>query len=212
MPEIGEIKKAQEIRRKGYAKWIWHACIACGKERWVCLSKGKPTSIRCYSCSNKNHWAIPEIRTRIVTALSGENCYNWKGGHRKNSQGYIEVKVAPDDFFYSMANNRGYVREHRLIIARKLGRCLQPWEIVHHKGMRFKDIRNKSDNLEDNLELTTRGNHAIEHSRGYKDGYIKGLLDGKNKQIQELLDKQDELMKEIRLLRWENKQLQGVRL
>jgi len=206
MPEIGEIKKAQEIRRKGYAKWIWHACIACGKERWVCLSKGKPTSIRCYSCSNKNHWAIPEIRTRIVTALSGENCYNWKGGHRKNPQGYIEVKVAPDDFFYSMANNRGYVREHRLIIARKLGRCLQPWENIHHKdGI-------KDHNTENNLELMTTSSHIVEHNKGYKDGYTKGLLDGKNKQIQELLDKQDELMKEIRLLRWENRQLSGVKL
>jgi len=32
MPEIGEIKHASELQRKGTDKYIWSACINCGKE------------------------------------------------------------------------------------------------------------------------------------------------------------------------------------
>ena len=38
MTRLGEIKYAREIGRKdgrGAGKWIWSACIDCGKERWV---------------------------------------------------------------------------------------------------------------------------------------------------------------------------------
>ena len=45
---------------------------------------------------------------------------------------YIRVKLKPSDWFYSMADARGYVLEHRLVMAKHLGRCLQAWEIVHH--------------------------------------------------------------------------------
>jgi len=70
----------------------------------------------------------------------------WKGG-RQLTKGYIQVKLEPSDPFFVMANRRGYVFEHRLIMARHLGRHLECWEIVHHKD------KNPGNNSFLNLEI-----------------------------------------------------------
>lgn len=188
-PHIGDIKKGKELGKSSNRNsYIWHACITCGKERWVQIMGGKPKNLRCHICANRLFAKLPPPRY-------GEEHHRWKGGQYKN-HGYIFIKVLSDDFFYPMVNSNGYVREHRLVMARHLGRNLQPWEIVHHKGIRYSGIENRSDNLIDNLELTTNGSHAREHSKGYRDGYQRGYSDGCASQIKEL-------KQEIRLLRWQ---------
>ncbi|KKN31719.1 hypothetical protein LCGC14_0821040 [marine sediment metagenome] len=77
----------------------------------------------------------------------GDKNPNWKGGRYKEKDGYIRVKVQADSFFYPMVNARGYVREHRLTMAKHLNRCLLPWEVVHHKN----SIR--GDNRLENLSM-----------------------------------------------------------
>ena len=77
-----------------------------------------------------------------------------------------------------MANKRGYVREHRLVMAKHLNRCLLPWEIVHHKGKRYTGIENKQDNLEDNLELVSgpgKHNSMLEKELKRQSKLIKEL-------------------------------------
>lgn len=127
MPQIGEVKKGCEIGKSVYQIYIWHACPDCGKERWILSRRGKPANLRCCSCAAK------------IRNPQGPRNFNWKGGRTRDSRGYIRIKVLPDDFFYPMVNGRGYVFEHRLVVAKALARNLHLWEIVHHKKGFAKD-------------------------------------------------------------------------
>ena len=171
MPELGEVKLGKDIgKRATHDSYIWQACEGCGLGRWVRLLKGQSVNKFCKSCCKK-----------------GSLNYRWQGGNKKTSCGHILVRIQPNDFFYPMAEKAGYIIEHRLVMARHLGRCLQPWEVVHHKnGI-------KDDNRPENLELTMNGAHMIAHNKGYRDGYQKGYSDGKEKRVKELLARIKEL-------------------
>ncbi|KKM71285.1 hypothetical protein LCGC14_1432240 [marine sediment metagenome] len=97
------------------------------------------------------------------------------------------VYVPNDSPYAPMGKHAGrgqstlYVPEHRLVMAQSLGRCLYPWEVVHHKNC----IRD--DNRLDNLELQTRGGHMQMHGKGYTDGWNQGYYEGKDKRVKELL-------------------------
>ncbi len=78
---------------------------------------------------------------------TGNKAPGWRNGRRRTTAGYVEVYLFPDDFFFPMASKQNYVKEHRLVMAKYLARCLLPWEIVHHKnGI-------KDDNRLENLQL-----------------------------------------------------------
>lgn len=81
------------------------------------------------------------IRTQPV----GSGHHSWKGGRIVNSQGYVAVRIPPDDPMRSMGQN-GYVLEHRLLMARHLGRPLRRSETVHHRNGDRKD--NRMENLQ----------------------------------------------------------------
>lgn len=85
--------------------------------------------------------------SRQGSKATGPKHGNWKGGRRATSGGYIGIWLDKDSPFAPMRNHHCQVLEHRLVMAQYLGRCLQPWEIVHHKN----GIRD--DNHFENLEL-----------------------------------------------------------
>ncbi|MCK4354449.1 MAG: hypothetical protein KAW83_04270 [Dehalococcoidia bacterium] len=131
-PKIGEIRRWKEIGKKGrYSsfKYIFYACIICGKTRWVRLEKGKPQHLKCKSCAR---------------------C---KGDRHKNKRGYILIRLCPNDFFFLMTNCHGYVRAQRLVMAQHLGRCLYSWERVRIKNHIKTDMRIE------NLELIPNNGH-----------------------------------------------------
>jgi hypothetical protein len=55
---------------------------------------------------------------------------SWNGGRTTDKNGYVLLLVRS----HPHANPSGYVREHRLIMEKKLGRYLTPEEVVHHTG------------------------------------------------------------------------------
>lgn len=140
MPTIGTIIRSREINRNGSRKYIWKACLDCGKERWIRLSGEKPLSIRCSHCSNKKN-------------QQGKNHSRWKGGKIITQEGYVLIWTESISAFALMRNRQGYIPEHRLVMAKHLDRCLESWEIVHHKN----HIRN--DNRIENLELLSDIGH-----------------------------------------------------
>ncbi len=181
MPQIGEIRKSNEIRNtRKRTLSMWVACDKCGKERWVETRYGKPRSKLCRTCSIKSS----ERNEKISASLRRDKSPKWKGGTYIHGDGYNMVYLDSNDFFFPMISGNNHVLEHRLVMAKHLGRCLQTFERVHHKN------GNRQDNRIENLELIgSQGEHSLSHSKGYRHGYQQGLYDGRLKQIQKLKDK-----------------------
>ena len=140
MPILGETKRANELGYKSPSHLFqWCACIDCEKERWVRLIKGITLNKRCRSCARRKQ--------------VGKDNPSWKGGRISTGHGYMQIFLFSGDFFFSMVQESGYVPEHRLVMAKHLGRCLHRWEIVHHKN------HIKDDNRIENLQLVSDDRH-----------------------------------------------------
>lgn len=117
-----------------------------------CLDCGKPIdyrAIRCKSHAQKLCHFKPKYNGRFLT-----------------TEGYVMVQLQPDDFFYPMVEKNGYVKEHRLIMAHHLGRCLMSFEVVHHKGTKYpqNSAEDRQDNRQKNLSLEIAGSHVAYHN------------------------------------------------
>ena len=150
MPVLGEIKRAIDVGYKGTGlrKVMWVACPDCGKERWVQIVAGIPRNTRCQKCA-----AI--IKPVIFRGKTAEKSLSWRGGKSTDTNGYIMIYVRDDDFFAPMVTCAHYIPEHRLVMAKNLGRCLHTWETVHHLN------GDKHDNRIENLQLLSPEKHDV---------------------------------------------------
>lgn len=131
-------KKVQIIdaqgRKRGFKLWV--TCPHCEQGRWIREDVTQRPSFT--GLCNKCH-------AQYTTGQFDKHS-SWKGG-KTIKDGYVYIRLRPTDPYYSMAKKGGYIREHRLVMAKHLGRCLLRDEIVHHKnGV-------KGDNRIENLEL-----------------------------------------------------------
>jgi hypothetical protein len=85
-----------------------------------------------------------EVGTRGQIGASNPN---WHGGERTDERGYRRVRV-----------NGKYVREHRLVAEKMLGRALRRREVVHH--IDGNTLNNDPSNLQ---VFDSNGQHTAHH-------------------------------------------------
>lgn len=101
---------------------------------------------------------LEERGVRAVKRLArGPRNPQFKGERIETDKGYILVRIPDDSPYVSMRMRNGYVPEHRLVMATKLGRPLKSSEHVHHID------GNRQHNDESNLQLIQR-----HHGRGVR--------------------------------------------
>ena len=128
-----------ELRKnKPYCRVFYRICKYCQEKFLVRKEKIDKQQYCSYKCANKEH----------SSKIKGEKNSFWRGGKYKTNDGYMLIYCPEHP--NSMGPNKNYVREHRLIMEKHVGRYLESNEQVHH----LNGIRD--DNRIENLELWER--------------------------------------------------------
>ena len=127
-------------------------CLKCFgasvRKNRLCPICGNP--VQCKDNKLYCSWVCAKKRPRKRGASNA--C--WKGGRTIDPSGHVRVRMDPDHkWARGMRMQHGYVLEHRLVMAEKLGRALDNHETVHHIN------GNPGDNRIENLQIRT-GRHG----------------------------------------------------
>ncbi len=132
-PEIGDTTLAKSLGYAGRGIYFFDACSKCGRTRWV---RRQGRGSLCVHCTPKP---------------TGQSHHRWANGY-KTKRGYVYVRIDKDDPMFSMSR-QGWILEHRLVVAHRVGRPLLTSEVVHHIN------GNKSENRSNNLLLLKERDH-----------------------------------------------------
>ena len=150
------LKKGHKLnlgrRRVEYINVI---CTICKKE--FQFRKSAHRRFCSKKCSSKFTCNTKQWKEMMKKCMSGKNNHAWKGGKRKHTEGYTEIKVPREHPF---CNSGGYILEHRYVMEKHLKRYLKLKERVHHlNGVR-------TDNRIENLILfPTDSEHQKFHQK-----------------------------------------------
>jgi hypothetical protein len=128
-----------------YSKRVFVTCGLCGRKRLTTVVRSPRWTGFC-----PDH------------PRTGEHHQSWKGGRVSAGDGYVMVHIDTLDdndrrLAEPMAVQKHYVLEHRLVMARMIGRALESTELVHHINGA------KADNRPLNLRLVSRDGHPAEN-------------------------------------------------
>ncbi len=128
-------------------------CEVCGS--MFLKYTGKTCSSQCFSEIMRKHSTgvkkTPETLEKLKNALPRSAKHHaWKGGKTVNDRGYVLVKEQ---------DSKKYVREHRVIVERALGRKLSSSEHIHHID------GDKKNNKLNNLMVVSREQHMAIHKK-----------------------------------------------
>ena len=159
-------------------------CKVCGKSTEAYPSQAKRKkycSKTCYARAlsekmkgaghflfGKTHSEATREKLRNRPVKRGPDNPRWKGYFLSRGYKLIHLEtLSPEEqeLFRPMATmtNKTYIPEHRVVMARHLGRSLLPTEVVHHVNGK------KADNRLENLELHDGSAHKKEHWDLFKE-------------------------------------------
>jgi len=170
------VGKSRKLVRK--KTWVKIRCQECGVEfevtpAWARNGRRKYCSKECHTKAGIAQIAQARLGVRHTDATRRkiseavrekqlrEKSSQWKGGRYTDSQGYAHTYIPDlpeaDQVLARQMTRAKYVLEHRVVMARKLGRPLHRDETVHHRnGI-------KLDNAPENLILASRKDHSSLH-------------------------------------------------
>lgn len=135
-----------EVAKKGGCK-AWATCGKCGNKRFVWVRCSKKWTGNCRKCNGPKFGKEHPL-------FKGEKIIR---------NGYVFLLISclkkedADVANKMRGKTQSYIAEHRLVMARHIGRPLKCTEVVHH----LNEV--KTDNRIQNLYLTNRKNHGQEH-------------------------------------------------
>jgi hypothetical protein len=111
----------------------------------------------------------PESFAVAAAKMTGPLNPSWKGGvtYKRPKGNYVGPRyVRCPEEWKEMARADGYIMEHRLVMAARLGRLLHRYEVVNHIN------HDPRDNRAENLELYPSNG---DHKRGEAGRYVPGV-------------------------------------